>query len=95
MIVQRLTFRAKSGQRAAAAELARAERERVGGTHRIYLSYLGRYDTIAMDFDFEDLAEMEAFWSEWFDTPESAAFLKEWNGLLEADRTNEIWTLIE
>ncbi len=95
MIVQRLTFRAKSGQRAAAAELARAERERVGGTHRIYLSYLGRYDTIAMDFDFEDLAEMESFWSEWFATPEAAAFLKEWNGLLEADRTNEIWTLIE
>lgn len=95
MIVQRLTFRARGGQRTAAAELAKAERERLGGTHRIYLSYLGRYDTIAMEFDFEDLAGMEAFWSEWFATPESATFLEEWNELLEADRTNEVWTLVE
>ena len=95
MIVQRLTFRVRGGQRMAAAELAIAERERVGGTHRIYLSYLGRYDTIAMEFDFEDLAEMETFWSEWFATPESAAFLKQWNDLLQARRTNEVWTLIE
>ena len=79
----------------AAAELVRAERERTGGTHRIYLSYLGRYDTIAMDFEFEGLAEMEAFWSEWFATPESAAFLKKWNDLLAADRTNEVWILVE
>lgn len=95
MIVQRLTFQVKGGQRTAAAELVRAERERTAGTHRIYLSYLGRYDTIAMEFEFEDLEAMETFWSEWFATSESAAFLEKWNDLLEAPRTNEVWTVVE
>jgi hypothetical protein len=95
MIVQRLTFQIKGGQRTEVAGLLKAERERTGGTHRIYLSYLGRYDTIAMEFEFEDLAAMETFWSEWFDTSESAAFMEKWNDLLEAPRTNEVWTLVE
>jgi hypothetical protein len=95
MIVQRLTFQVKGGRRLEAAKLASAERERTGGTHRIYLSYLGRYDTIATEFEFEDLEAMETFWSEWFATPESAVFLKKWNDLLEAPRTNEVWTLVE
>jgi hypothetical protein len=95
MIVQRLTWQVKIGQRAAAAELARAERERVGGTHRIYRGYLGSFDTVAMEFEFEGFDEMETFWSEWFATPESAAFLEKWHDLLEARTTNEVWTLVE
>jgi hypothetical protein len=95
MIVQRLTFLIKGGRRGEVMQLAAAEREQTGGTHRIYLSYLGRYDTIAMEFEFEGLAEMEAFWDRWFATPEADAFLEKWNDLLEAERTNEIWTLVE
>lgn len=95
MIVQRLTFLAKSGRRMEAAELASAERERTGSTHRIYRSYLGPRNTIAVEFEFEDLEEMEAFWSEWYATPESSAFLEKWNDLLEASGTSEIWTLVE
>lgn len=95
MIVQRCTFQVKGRQRRAAAELARAERERIGATFRIYLSYLGRYDTIVTEYEFEDLGAMETFWSEWFADPESAAFLEKWNNLLEAPRTNEVWIPVE
>jgi hypothetical protein len=95
MIVQRLTFTARSGRRMEAAELARAERERIGGTHRIYLGDIGPRNDIAMEFEFAGLGEMEACWSDWFATPESATFMKKWDELLEAHRTNEIWTVVE
>lgn len=78
-----------------AAELARAEREWFGGTYRIYLGNIGPRNDIAMEFEFEDLGEMEAFWSEWSATPEFATFLEKWNDLIEAHRTNEIWTVVE
>lgn len=95
MIVQRLTFRARRGRLNEAAELARAERERTGGTHRIYLGYLGPRSDLAVEFEFEGLGEMEAFWSEWSATPESAAFMEKWDELLESYGTNEIWTVVE
>ena len=95
MIVQRLTFTARSGRRLEAAELARAEREQMGGTYRIYLGDIGPRNDLAMEFEFEGLGEMEAFWSEWFATPESAAFMEKWDALFEAHRTNEIWAVIE
>ena len=95
MIVQRFNYTAKSGRRMEAVELVRAEMERLGGTHRIYLGEIGPRNDIAVELEFEGLGEMEAFWSEWFATPESAAFMKKWDDLLEAHRTNEIWILVE
>ena len=95
MIVQRMIVRTKAGRRMEVAELARAERERIGSTHRIYRSYIGPDNTIAVEFEHKDLEEMETFWSEWSATLESDAFMKEWNDLLEAEGTDEIWTLAE
>ena len=59
------------------------------------LGNIGPRNDIAMEFEFAGLGEMEAFWSEWFATPESAAFMEKWNDLLEAHRNNEIWTVVE
>ena len=95
MIVQRLMFPTKIGRGAEAAELAREERARTGSTHRIYRSYLGPADTLAMEFESEGLGEMEAFWSEWFATPESGTFMAKWNELTKGGGSNEVWTLIE
>ena len=78
-----------------AVKLAIAERERTDSTHRIYKSYFGPRNTIAVEFEHKDLEEMETFWSEWSATSESAAFRKKWYDLLEADGTDEIWTLVE
>jgi len=95
MIVQRMIVLAKAGRRMDVEKLASAERERIGGTHRIYRNRFGPHNTIAMEFEFEDLEEMETFWSEWLATSESDAFLKKWFDLLEADGTDEVWTLVE
>jgi hypothetical protein len=95
MIVQRLTWLAKRGRVTEAVNLASAERERTGGTHRIYRDRVGPFNTIVMEFEFEDFEEMETFWSEWFATSEADAFVKKWNDLLEAGGHEEIWTLVE
>ena len=95
MIVQRLTWLAKRGHVMEAVKLAVAERERTGSTHRIYESYFGPHNTIAVEFEFEDFEELETFWSEWSATSESAAFMEKWRDLLEPGGTDEIWTLVE
>ena len=95
MIVQRLTWLAKRGHVMEAVKLAAAERERTGSTHRIYRSYFGPRGTIAAEFEFNSLTEMEAFWEEWRATPEADAFMEQWDDLLEAGGTNEIWTVVE
>ena len=95
MIVRRMTWLAKRGHVMEAVKLAVAERERTGSTHRIYRSYIGPDNTIAVEFEHKDLEEMETFWSEWSATLESDAFMKKWNDLLEAEGTDEIWTLAE
>jgi hypothetical protein len=95
MIVQRMIVRTKAGRRMEVEKLARAERERIGSTHRIYRDNVGPHNTIAFEFEFKDFEEKETFWSEWLATSESDAFLKKWFDLIEAEGTDEIWTLVE
>jgi len=90
-----LTWPVKVARLGEAIELARAERERTGGTHRIYRSYLGTSETIAMESEFDSLKEMEGFWAACFPTPEAGAFLEKWHNLIAASATNEVWTLME
>ena len=75
--------------------LAKAERERMDGTWRIYVSDIGPHDTIAFEFEFENLEAYERGWSEWAATPEAAAFMEKWNDLVKPGGATEIWTLVE
>lgn len=97
MIVNRRTFVVKSGCWDEAEALAVAETNRVSFPHlrRLYSSNISPFDRLVFEAEFENLAEYEKFWAEWFAAPESAVFLKKWDDLLEAGGTNEIWTLVE
>jgi hypothetical protein len=97
MIANRRTFIVKPGCWDEAVALAVAETKRVSFPHpeRIYTSNIGLFDRLVYEAEFENLAEYEKYWAEWFATPEADAFLKKWNDLLEAGGTNEIWTLEE
>ena len=95
MIVQRMIVRTKAGRRMEVSELARAERERIGSTHRIYRDNVGPHNTIAFEFEFKDWDEMDTFWAEWLATPEADVFLEKWFDLIEAEGSDEIWTLVE
>ena len=97
MIANRQTMIVKQGCWDEAVALVVAETKRVSFPHprRIFTANIGRYDRLVFEAEFENLAEYEKFWAEWRASPEGAAFLKEWNDLLEAGGTNEIWTLVE
>jgi LPS sulfotransferase NodH len=97
MIVNRRTFIVKRGRLEEVVALIMAETKRVGQTPvvRLYLPEIAAFDQIAMEWEFENLAEYQRFWEEWFASPQGVAFLEKWNDLTETGGANEIWTLAE
>ena len=93
--MQRITFNAKPGTMPRLAELLQAERVRTGRAYRIYSSYLGEHDRIAVEFDWQDLAELEQAWAEWMTSPEAATFGQEFGAQRERGNINEIWVPVE
>ena len=95
MLVQRLIFNAKPGAMPKLAELLQAERARTGRAYRIYTSHIGEHDRIAIEFDWEGLAELEQFWAQWMASPEGISFMQEFDAQRERGAINEIWVLVE
>lgn len=97
MIVNRRTFIVKAGcwDEAEALVVADTKSESFPHPRRIYSSDIGPHDRLVYEAEFENLAEYEKYWAEWFASHESVAFVKKFNDLLEAGGTNEIWTLVE
>ena len=95
MIVNRRTFITKRGHLKEAVALNRSEMERTNSTARVYVSETGLFDTIAMEFEFENLGEYEKTWVEYFASPEAASFLEKWAEVTEPGGTNEIWRLVK
>ena len=101
MIVNRRTFNVKQGRSQEAVELLAgeiaAEKERGGysGTTRIYTSSIGQFDQVAVEWEYEDLAEYEKGWAEWEARPTTARVMEKWLELTKSGGTNEIWDLAE
>jgi hypothetical protein len=98
MIVQRSTWKVKVGCYDKFVELVRAEATKNRDPSyktRIYTGNIGPFDAVAVDFEFEDLAALEKFWTEWSTKPETAEFWKKWNELVEAGGGNEVWNVEE
>ena len=96
MIVHRMTLYIKPGRGNEASELALRENKRRGWHRavRFYASKIGRFETLAMESEFESLAEYEQFWNAYWATPEAAAFAKKWHELEETGSTDELWELV-
>jgi hypothetical protein len=101
MIVNRRTFNVKHGrgQELVALVLGEiaADRERGGhtGPTRVYTSSIETFDQVALEWEYQDLAEYWKHWAEWFARPITAAFMQKWLELTKEGGTNEIWTLAE
>jgi hypothetical protein len=101
MIVNRRTFNVKPGHEqetvALVLEEIAADRERgdYTGPTRVYTSNLGTFNQVAVEWEYEDLAEYQKAWAEWWARPMTAAFMQEWLELTNGGGTNEIWTLAE
>ena len=101
MIVNRRTFTVKPGRMQEAVESVvketAAEKERGGysGTVRIYTSSIGQFDQLAVEWEYESLAEYEKAWAEWGARPTTAEFMEKWIELVKAGGINEIWDLAD
>jgi hypothetical protein len=97
MILQRLTFHVKPGRMDEVVEMLKAADEVLGSTDisRIYTPNIGQFDVVVNDLEFENLAELDALWAEWWSNPETPAFMEKWNELVDAGGGSEVWNLVE
>lgn len=95
MIVYRMTFNIKPGHLDEAREMVLAEIKRVNWHRpiRLYTSKMGRFDTLATENDFANLAEYEQYWNDWLATSAARTFIEKWNPLLEPGGAQELWDL--
>ena len=95
MIVHRMTFYIKPGHIEEARALALAEIKRVNWHRpiRLYTSRMGRFNTLATENDFANLAEYEQYWNDWFATPAARTCLEKWDTLVEPGGAEELWDL--
>jgi hypothetical protein len=92
MIVHRLSWNVKPGYMDRFVELLKAELARTPQfKSRIYTSTFGTGDICAEEIEFENLAELDKFWSEWFAKPETAEFYKKFDEYREPGGENTLW----
>jgi hypothetical protein len=96
MIVQHLTWTVKLGYMDKFVELIKTEVAKNPQFRiRILISSFGKTDTLIEEFEFENMAEFEKIWNEWFAKPESADFVRKFEECREPGGENTIWDLIE
>jgi hypothetical protein len=99
MIVNRRTFNVRAGHMEEAVALMleeiAAEWERSGHSRpvRLYTSRMGTFDQMAVEFEYENLAEYEQFWTQWGARPTTGPFMQKWLELSNGGGSNEIWAL--
>jgi len=98
MIVDRRTYNIEYGRYPEAIELLKGEVAAFKDTgyahaYRIYVSRIGLFSQVALEIEFENLAEQESFWAGW--RPTSPEFVKNWFGLQRGELRIEAWDLVE
>jgi hypothetical protein len=91
MFINRRTNKVKPWAMDELVKLTKAEFERIGSKGKIYTPYIGPYDVIVFDFEYESLEAYQSSWEEWFASPEADEFLKKFNTLVESGGSNELW----
>ena len=82
----------KPGKRSELEALFKAERERHGsGFDRIYVCEIGNVGRLAIEAEFQDMADMEKKLAAW---KPPAEFGKEVMALIEPGSTKEIWRVV-
>ena len=95
MITNRRTFVAHHGQSEAAIDLLRSEARTIDWPHglRFYSDSITTFNTVVMEADYDNLAQYEAMWNEWFSRPTTPAFFEKWIQLTQTGGKNEIFEL--
>ena len=91
MIVDRWTFHMKQGKWPELKALFKAERERYGSFYdRIYVCQICDRGRLAVEHEFENLADMERTVAEYSVPPE---FYEQFVALTDPGTTREIWSV--
>ena len=61
---------------------------------RIYKPNVAAFDQVVVEFEFDDWAEMEAFWSRW-QTAGAEAFFAKWADVALPGGRRELWETVE
>lgn len=94
-IVNRRTFLAEHGKFEEALALLREMGKGTPHPYRLYHSYYGIFDTIALETEFGSVAEMETFWSAADTAPGMDEYMTRWYALTRSGGTNEVWILTD
>ena len=97
MIVMRVTMNIKPGRMEEAAALLKAEidRSRPSSVHRVYVPNVAPFDVLAVEGEWESVAESEKWFAEYGASPGWADFQKQFVELRASGGTNEYWELVE
>ena len=94
MIVKQTTFRVKRGDMDELVELhKRAPKLEEHPVARFYTPKYAPGDVAVLEFEFESLADIEAYEQEWHALPETPAFLAEFMDCVEHVVSVEVWEL--
>ena len=93
-IVNRRTFIAGRGHVQEVVDMLKGEAN-YRFPYRIYSSHYGAFDRVVLEIQFEDVAQMEAGWAEWYASDASKEFTTRWVEITESGGTNEVWILEE
>lgn len=92
-IINRRTYVADRGKFQEAIELLRGATKDARYKYRICSSYYGAFDAIALEVEFESVAQMEEAWAEVNAQPAMAEFLNKWYAATFSGGSNEVWSL--
>ena len=95
MITVRWTETMKEGREAEAVKVLKEAMEPQKYPIRICTCRTEPSNTIAMEIDYESLAEYEKAVAEWQTTEQAAVFGKKWPELVCGNEAHEVWNLAE
>ena len=92
MFVNRRTFHPKRGKTDEVLAFCKKAAKGMPHAARVYESDLGTFDIVAVEAEFESLAEYERVWKALAEATTPAEW-EQWLSLTENGGTNEIWQL--
>lgn len=101
MIVQRMTVTAKGNHAKDLMDLILSElvaqRER-GNYSRPFRAYSPQFsgqpsNQLIFEWEYEDIAERDRVWAEWFALPTTLAYMEKWREWTEPGYIDEIWKI--
>ena len=95
MLVERRILNVAQNKMDDALAMLAEERARLGSDRamRIYRPNVAAFDQIVVEFEFNDWAEMEAFWDRW-QTEGAEAFFTAWAEVARPGGQRELWETV-